>query len=212
MKNTEYFHCFDDNELIYLFKYETNMKAKDILYEKYKNRLLSASIRYVRGYLNSLPIEICDLLSINYCNFMVALQTYDIHNQSYDFASCLFTINRSRLRKLLLYYTEHTSQKIMLNYISLNEDVEGLTSYNNAIACDGNITNTENKIAYDNVQWTVKYLLSNEGIMIRLIYTLFINGFSAKQIAKIFKIDIFKVYFVIKKLNRSVRNCNKKYW
>ena len=38
---------FDDNELIYLFQSETNIKAKDMLYEKYRKKLFAATMRYV---------------------------------------------------------------------------------------------------------------------------------------------------------------------
>ena len=94
-KSSKFTDNFEDNELIYLFQSETNIKAKDILYEKYKNKLLAASIRYIHNYLANLPIEVCDLLSINYSNFMIALQSYNVKSTKFDFGSCLVTINRS---------------------------------------------------------------------------------------------------------------------
>ena len=203
---------FEDNELVYLFHYETSLIAKNILYEKYKNRLLSASIRYIQKWIKFLPIEISELLSINYQNFMLTIQTYDVNNRKFNFASCLFTINRSELRKLIIYYINNNSQKTMTHCISLNDDVKNSNEYKKAIVTNESVTSIENKVAFDNVQWLIKYVLSGQDFIARVIYTLFINGFTPKQIAKIFKMEQYKIYFIIKKINQSIRNCNKKYW
>ena len=202
---------FDDNELIYLFQSETNIKAKDILYDKYKNKLLAASMRYLHNYMSNLPLEMSDLLSINYSNFMIALQSYDVKNTKYDFASCLFTINRSELRKLLLYYYRNNESKTLTHCISLTADVESSSTYKKAIATDKDINNTENSITYDSVINSIKDLLSGKSFMIRLIYTMFSSGLDPVQIAAIFNLNIKKVYFIIKKINNLVKEKHKWY-
>ena len=210
-KSIKFIDNFNDNELISLFQEETNIKAKDILYEKYKNNLLAASIRYLHKWLDKLPIEVCDLLSINYSNFMIALQSYDVRNTKYDFGSSLFTINRSELRKLLIYYYKNNEQKIMTKCISLTEDIEDSSSYNKAIATESDIKKTEDSITYDSLISSIKSLLSGQGIMTRLIYTLFASGYNANQIAAIFNLDLKKVYFIIKKINNILKKSNSWY-
>ena len=209
MKNVKYNDCFEDNELIYLFQSETNIKAKDILFEKYRKKLFAATMRYIYKWLPNLPLEMADLISINYSNFMIAIQSYNVRNNKFDFASCLFTINRSELRKIIKYYFQNNNQKVMTNYISLTEDVESSSAYNKAIATESDVIKTENSIAYDCLQESIRALLTGQSFMVRIVYTLFTFGFDPVQIAKIFNLNINQVYFIIKKMNNLVREENK---
>ena len=209
MKKNKDADTFEDNELVYLFKYETCMKAKDILYEKYKHKLFVASVHFIKLWIRILPIEISDLVSLNYSNFIYALQTYDVNNRKYDFASSLFTINRSNLSLMLNNFINRNKDKLMANCIELTEDVEQSSTYQKAITSDKDIRKIEDRVNYEHLLQTIKSLISGESLMIRLTYMMFVYGILPVQIAKILNIKLAQVYFIIKKINSIVQDKHK---
>lgn len=111
-----------DNELVYLFQSENLSIAKQILFDKYFNGLLLASLNYWKQYpLDYQPLNKEDLVSLNYLAFHQTLYTYDVKNTKYDFKQALFIINRSIVGHKLKYYLNHNGQRILNHAYSFKD-------------------------------------------------------------------------------------------
>ena len=201
-------HSFDDNELVYLYQHESSIKAKALLFEKYKSKLLIATIAYFKKWYKLIPFDSAELLSIVFQNFSYALDCYKVSNRKFNFMICLFVVNHSELRKIAYYYAISNGQRVLTTGYSWNDEIINSSTHSYPITTVEDTNRTENKIYYDNLMFSIKNLLINKSLITKIVYTLYALGISPIQIANILKIKLNKIYFIIYKYNNMVKRIN----
>ena len=101
-------------ELIYLFRYESLQSALNILYEKYFNGLVGATVKYYREkFQNYFDLSVQEIQSICYENFMRIIYAFKLDSFKYTFPQFLFIVNRSYFRDLMLHFINNNGQIVM---------------------------------------------------------------------------------------------------
>lgn len=127
---------FEDNEAVYLARYENSAAANEYLYEKYFHSLYLASLNYLKKYRYYDVFNNEEIKTMCYFNLVYAINRFDLFNNQYSFAQALFQINRSQLHNEILRYFNHNGNKVLnvsYSYDSSPENygiVESTYSYN----------------------------------------------------------------------------------
>lgn len=110
-----------DLELIYLIRTESLQNAFSILFSRYFDNLVKATINYYsKHYKNALTLEFDEIKSICYSNFLQIINEFDLKSNRFYFGQYLFVVNRSRFRDFMYQQIYKLGNKTLLNSYSLD--------------------------------------------------------------------------------------------
>lgn len=189
----------DDNELLYLIK-ENNNEARDILYSKYKNIIVSKANK-VFPYVINKGIELSDLIQEGMLGLEEAIKNYKESENTMFYTFALLCIDRKI--KTCARLINQDKNKI------LNESISFDGSENGDIL--NFVVNENSNPEYDvlsseNLEELHLKISDKLTILESKIYELKANGATNDEICKVLEIDKKTIYNALHRIKDKIKN------
>ena len=194
-----------DHELIYLIRTESLQSAFNILFSRYFDNLVKAALNYYfKCYKNTFSLEIDEIKSICYSNFLQIINEFDLKTNRFSFEQYLFIVNRSRLRDFIYQQIYKLGNKTLSNSCSLDrlnpKVVDWIYQANYETSLKLKILVKE-ILKYINV--IISKILSDTELK---LFKLWFNGCSIKLMHQITKLKCNKICNIIKNATNKINN------
>lgn len=189
----------EDNELVYLARYDNNQGAWKALYDKYYHSLYLASLNYLKHFKYHDVFNGEEVQTVCYINFVYAINRYDLHNRKYCFKQALFQINRSQLHNEILKYFTNNGNKVLnvsYSYDQSNESYAILESSNNYEP----EKQINEKIQFEEIKTIAKKYLKTLRHHDQSVLNAYMEGNKVSEIVKKFKLKRTYVQSLINSL------------
>ena len=193
-------------ELVYLYRHESLQSALNILYEKYFNNLVRATMKYYhQSFKNYFNLSLQDIQSICYENFINIIYTFDLNSSKYTFPQFLFIVNRSIFRSMMLRYLNNNGQVVLSN----------AHQYGNIDILSNQINNQQKNYKIDEdvilkilisdiIEYAKNYACLNFKAEIYEIFQFWIKGIRPEKFYTLTKFSYRKVISIIASISRKI--------
>lgn len=196
-----------DHELIYLIRSESLQSAFKILFSRYFNNLVKATMNYYfRTFRTSFSLEYDEIKSICYSNFLRITNEFDLKTNKFNFKQYLFIVNRSRVRDLIYKQIHKLGNKTLTNSYSLDRLNPKLVDW---ICRTNNETSLKLRILIKEIlkyiETIINKILNDNELK---LFKLWFNGCSIKSMCQITNLECNKINNIIKnatyKINKAI--------